>query len=156
MAKLTGILRNSGGEAELAKPVIDRLVQAWEMKERAAQIEREIETINAGLVRDFQPGDVLIVPGICRATIASRQTVKITDPVRLEAVLGGRYLDLVREEAVYKAEEKLVEMAADGDEPLGPSIRECLTIRTATTVTWRAEGEQAAGQKADGKKKEAA
>lgn len=150
---MQGILRNGAGEAALAKAVVEKLVMAWGMKERMAQIEREIEKINAEIARDFSPGDVLIVPGLCRATVAKRQTVKIDDPARLEAVLGGRYLDLVREETAYKAEGKLVEMAADADEPLAPSIRACLSIRESVTVTWRADGEQAAEAKGGGKKR---
>jgi len=140
-----GIIKRAGGESALPENWTARLIQGWEMKELVAQIEKEFERINADIVATFAPGEVLIVPGVCRVSVASRSTTKVTDAERLAAVVGeGRFGDLVAQIVSYKPEQKLIDMAADADEPLGASLRECLSIKVTTTATWRAEGQAAA------------
>lgn len=138
---IDGVLRRDGADVALGGTWAEKIALGWSMKERIAQIEREIERINGDILAAFAPGDVLIVPGVCRVSVANRQTIKIIDAERLEEVVGtGRFIDLVREEVSYKAEPKLVDMACDADEPLSASIRECLAIKTSVIATWRAEG----------------
>lgn len=140
-----GIIKRADGETDLPDAWVGKLVAGWAMKERTAQTDKEVDRISADIVAAFAPGDVLIVPGVCRVVVANRHAVKITDAERLAAVVGeGRFGDLVKEDVSYKPEPKLIEMASDADEPLAASLRECMSIKTSTTATWRAEGQKEA------------
>jgi len=129
------------GEKEVALDAasIRKVMEGWEVKRLIDDAKARLDAINAELIEAHGTGVALVVTGICRASLASRQTVKIADPERLEAVLGGRYLDLVKEKVSYQAEERLIEMACDADDPLQPAIAACLAITDGQSVTWRAE-----------------
>ncbi len=126
-------------EMPLDAASIRKVMEGWEVKRIMEEAKARLEAIQAELVAAHGTGCALVVTGVCRASLAARSQVRITDPERLEAVLGGRYLDLVREQVTYKAEEKLIEMAVDADDPLQPSIAACLSIGEVNTVSWRAE-----------------
>lgn len=135
----TGVKIVDGGETALDAATIRLVLDGWEVKRIIDEAKAKLDEINAKLIEAHGTGCALVVTGICRASLAARQTVKVTDPERLEAVLGGRYLDLVAESVSYKAQDKLVDMACDADEPLQPAIASCLTITDGQSVTWRAE-----------------
>lgn len=130
-----------GGKEEVALDAasIRKVMEGWEVKRIIDDAKARLDAINAELIAAHGTGCALVVTGLCRASIAARQTVKVTDPARLEAVLGGRYPDLVRESVSYQAEPKLIEMAMDADDPLQPAIAACLTIGDGQSVSWRAE-----------------
>lgn len=131
----------AGGKDEtpLDAASIRLVMQGWEAKKRIDDLKAELDGINARLIEAHGTGCALVVSGVCRASLTERQTVKVTDPERLETVLGGRFIDLVRESVSYQAEPKLIEMATDADDPLQPSVAACLTVSTSTSVAWRAE-----------------
>ncbi|MEO1750698.1 hypothetical protein [Thiofaba sp. EF100] len=133
------IERDGGEVTQLDAASIRRVVHGWEIKKKIEELEAELKAINAELIDAHGAGASLIVHGVCRASIAEREAVKIRDAERLKAVLGFRFTDLVKTEIAYKPEARLAEMASDGDEPLAPSIRECLTVGKSASVTWRAE-----------------
>ena len=54
-------------------------------------------------------------------------------------LLGSRFADLVTESVSYKPTEQLIEMSADGDDPMAPAYRALLTVRSGTTVRIMAE-----------------
>lgn len=126
-------------EVALDAATIRKVMEGWEVKRIMDEARARLDAINAELIAAHGVDCALVVTGICRASLARRQTVKVADAKRLEAVLGGRYLDLVREKVSYQAEPKLIEMAVDADDPLQPAIAACLTISSSDSVTWRAE-----------------
>ncbi|MEJ5234146.1 MAG: hypothetical protein WHV64_18250, partial [Geminicoccaceae bacterium] len=109
------------------------------LKKEIDELEAQLKEISAKLIEAHGAGVSLVVPGVCRVSIAEREAVRVVDAERLRAVLGGRFDDLVRVEVAYKVEPRLVEMACDADEPLSPAIRACLSVGRSASVTWRAE-----------------
>jgi len=134
-----GVKIVDGGEIPLDAATIRKVMEGWEVKKLIDDAKARLDSINAELIESHGICCALVVTGICRVSLAARQTVKIADAKRLEAVLGGRYLDLVKEKVSYQAEDKLVEMAVDADDPLQPAIAACIDIGVSTSVTWRAE-----------------
>ncbi|MCX8016343.1 MAG: hypothetical protein N2690_00370 [Rhodocyclaceae bacterium] len=126
-------------EMALDAATIRKVMEGWEVKKIIDDAKARLDAINQELVEAHGTGVALVVTGICRASLASRQQVKIKDADRLEAVLGDRFKDLVRESVSYTAEPKLVEMACDADEPLQPAVAACLFVSEGRSVTWRAE-----------------
>ncbi|GAB4173837.1 MAG: hypothetical protein Fur0039_15470 [Rhodocyclaceae bacterium] len=133
------IARDGGEVVRLDAASIRLVMRGWELKKQLEEIDAQLKQINAELIEAHGTDCSLVVTGVCRASIAEREAVRIKDAERLKAVLGFRFTDLVKTEIAYKPEGRLVEMAADGDEPLAPSVRECLTVGKSCSVTWRAE-----------------
>jgi hypothetical protein len=134
-----GVKIVNGGETKLDAATIRKLMEGWEVKKIIDEAKARLDAINAELIEAHGTGCTLAVTGICRASLAERESVKIADVERLKAVLGFRFTDLVKTEVSYKPEAKLIEMACDGDEPLQPAIGACLSIGKSESVTWRAE-----------------
>ena len=135
----SGVKVVDGVEVAMDAADVRKVMEGWEIKRLIDDAQTQLDAINADLIAAHGTGCALVVTGICRASLSARQTVKIVDAGRLEKVLGGRYLDLMIEKVSYQAEDKLVEMACDGDEPLQPAIAACLAINQGEAVTWRAE-----------------
>jgi len=133
------VMRDSGEIVQLSASDIRLVMQGWELKKRIDELDAQLKEINAQIIAAHGAGASLIVHGVCRASIAEREAVRIKDAERLKAVLGDRFSDLVKTEVAYKPEQKLLEMACDGDEPLQPAIGVCLTINKSISITWRAE-----------------
>lgn len=133
------IARDSGEVVHLDAKQIRLLMQGWEIKKQIDKLEEDLRVINAKIIETHGVGASLIVHGVCRASTAERESVRIKDADRLKAVLGERFADLVKTEVAYKPEQRLIEMACDGDEPLQPAIGACLAVGKSSTVTWRAE-----------------
>ncbi|RPE72515.1 hypothetical protein EDC62_0206 [Tibeticola sediminis] len=138
-AQPAGVKIVDGQEAQLDAASVRLLIEGWRIKGEIEALQEQLDGINARLVEAHGTGCALVATGICRASIASRSSVKIADAERLKAVLGFRFDDLVKAETVYKPEQKLIEMACDGDEPLQPAIGACLKTAKSESVTWRAE-----------------
>lgn len=135
----TGVKIVDGNEQPLDAASIRQVMEGWEVKRQMEALKEKLEAINAGLIEAHGTGVALVVTGICRASLATRETVKVADAEKLKGVLGFRFTDLVKTEVAYKATERLVEMSCDGDEPLAPSLRACLAVGKSESVTWRAE-----------------
>lgn len=131
--------RDSGEVVALDAASLRLVMEGWQIKRQIEELDARLKVIHAQLIEVHGVGATLIVPGVCRAAITEREAVRITDAERLKKVLGFRFTDLVKTEIAYKPEARLIEMASDGDEPLAPSIRECLTVGKSAAVTWRAE-----------------
>jgi hypothetical protein len=115
------------------------ILVGWEAKQTLDVAKKAMDAANEAIMRALDGPASVVIPGVCRASYSVRQTVKITDPERLGAVLGVRFDDLVKTSTNHKPEERLVEMASDGDEPLQPAIAACLAVSESESVTWRAE-----------------
>lgn len=135
----TGVKVVDGAEMALDAAAIRKVMEGWEVKKLMEDAKARLDAINAELLAAHGTGCALVVTGICRVSLAERQTVKITDPQRLEAVLGERMKDLTDERVSYTASDKLIDMATDADNPLQPAIAACLTISHSASATWRAE-----------------
>lgn len=134
-----GVKIADGQEVVLDAASIRKVMEGWELKRQLEALKARLDEINAELIAAHGTGCALVVTGICRASLAARESVKIADAERLQSVLGFRFTDLVKTEISYKPEQKLIEMACDGDEPLQPAIGACLTVGASQSVTWRAE-----------------
>lgn len=134
-----GVKIVDGQESPLDAATVRLLIEGWRVKGEMEALKEKLDEINARLIEAHGAGCALVATGVCRASIAARERVSITDAERLRAVLGFRFDDLVKTETVYKPEAKLIEMACDGDEPLQPAIGACLAIGKSESVTWRAE-----------------
>jgi hypothetical protein len=134
-----GVKIVDGEQQPLDAASIRLVMKGWEIKKQADALKEALDEINQQLIAAHGTGCALVVTGICRASLAERESVKIADVERLKAVLGFRFTDLVKTEVSYKPEAKLIEMACDGDEPLQPAIGACISIGKSESVTWRAE-----------------
>lgn len=140
----SGVFKDAAGnETPLRATVVRRVMEGWAIRREIEALEERLKALQNKLKEDFQSdgGSIsLIVPGVCRLSIAQRESVRITDPDRLQAVLGaGTFQSLVRAEVAYKPEPRLIEMSADADDPLAPAIRACLSVGASTACTWRTE-----------------
>jgi hypothetical protein len=128
-----------GQTLPLDKASMRLVMQGWQRKLEMEAAKARLEEVNAALLEAHGGGCKLRVVGIATATLSARSTVKVSDPERLREVLGERWDDLVAERVSYSAYDRLVELSVDGDEPLAPAIRQCLTIADSTAVTWRSD-----------------
>jgi hypothetical protein len=133
------LLRDSDEAVPLSAADIRLVMQGWEIKKQMDALEEQLKEVNARLMGAHGHGASLVVHGVCRASIAERESVRIKDADRLRSVLGARFDDLVKTEVSYKPEHRLLEMACDGDEPLQRAIGACLAVGKTSSVTWRAE-----------------
>lgn len=134
-----GVKIVDGKETALDAAAIRKVMEGWEVKREMDALKERLEAIQAELIEAHGTGCALVVTGICRASLSAREAVKIADAERLKSVLGFRFSDLVKTEVTYKPEQRLVEMACSGDDPLQPAIAACLTVGKSYAVTWRAE-----------------
>lgn len=134
-----GVRIEEGQERALDAASIRLVMQGWEVKKRLEALKEELDGIQSKLIEAHGTGCALVVTGICRASLVARETVKIADAAQLKAVLGARFADLVKTDVSYRPEQKLLEMACDGDEPLRDDICACLVASNSQSVTWRAE-----------------
>ncbi|MDW8399833.1 MAG: hypothetical protein RMK90_14865 [Acetobacteraceae bacterium] len=135
----TGRVLRAGESTALDAASVRLLLEGWALKGQIEALEAQLRAVNERLIEAHGAGATLIATGVCRATITARESVSIEDAERLKGVLGFRFSDLVRTQVSYKPEGRLLEMAADGDEPLAPAIRACLKVGESVSVTWRAE-----------------
>lgn len=117
--------------------VLNLAVRGWSLKCQIADLENELKVIQKQLLTGIGVGHAVVVDGVTRATLTERNTVSIEQPAHLRAVLGSRWDDLVKVNVTYKAEPKLIELASSGDDVLAVAIRDCLTVKSTQSVTWR-------------------
>lgn len=132
--------RETGDVKALLQDSCALLEHGWEIKREIDALESELKEINRRFVEGFGSGTSLVIPGVCRVSIAERESVKITNDKKLREVLGDqRFDDLVNTKVSYSPTEKLIEMSCDVDNPLAKQVRKYLTTGRSETVTWRAE-----------------
>lgn len=112
-------------------------VEGWIIKEKIDALQKTLKAITEKLENALGVGAALAVDDTCRVTIAERTTFKLTDPDTAEALLGGRFQDLVTTQIEYTPTDKLKAMVLDPDHPLSAGLRACMTIKSSTTVTFR-------------------
>jgi len=89
------MLQTSGSKA--LTPADDLIVRGWEKKQEIDRLKGELDDINARLIEAVEPGTTILVDDTCQVPVASRETIKVTDPAALLDALGERYPDLVSE-----------------------------------------------------------
>lgn len=130
-----------GGDARDDAPpsLVREAMRAWSLVLQIDALEDELKGIKAQLAQDIGAGHSLVVPAVCRVSVSATSSVSIADADKLRALLGDRWSDLVTEAVSYKPSEKLLDMAADGDDPMAPAYRALLRVRSSTTVRILAE-----------------
>lgn len=131
--------RDSGERIDAVAPALVRTAMAaWDLVQRIDALEAELKAKKYELAQALA-GKSLIVSGVCRVAVASSHSVTISDADKLRDLLGDRFDDLVDQTVSYKPREALIEMSADGDDPMAPAYRALLTVRSGTTVRIMAE-----------------
>ena len=117
--------------------VLNLVTRGWSLKSQIQDLEAELKTITKQLLASIGVGHAVVVEGVTRATLTERNTVNVEMPAHLRAALGDRFDDLVKVQVTYKPEPRLIELACGGDDVLAEAIRDCLTVKTTQSVTWR-------------------
>lgn len=140
IARQAGIIieRESGQESSAPAKLVSTALQAWALKKQIAELEAQLEPLNATLTKALQDAS-LVIAGVCRAIVASSTRVTVADAEKLRAVLGERYDDLVETRETARPLDKLLEIASDGDHPLQASVNACLKVGKSTSVRMVAE-----------------
>ena len=132
-------VHGSDERAEALPDLVQLAVRAWWFVRRIDDLEQELGEMKRELASAIGVGHSLVVPNVCRVSVSSTRTVGVTDAEKLRALLGDRWSDLVTETVSVKPNEKLIEMAVDGDDPMAPAYRALLRVRSSTTVRITAE-----------------
>jgi len=132
-------VHGSDERAEAMPALVQLAVRAWGLVRRIDELEEELAGIKGELASAIGVGRSLVVPKMCRVSVASTRSVGVADAEKLRELLGERFGDLVTESVSYKPSEKLIEMSADGDDPMAPAYRALLRVRTSTAVRIIAE-----------------
>lgn len=130
-----------GGECvdAVAPALVRQAVAAWGLVKRIDELEEELKRLKDELAQALGTGVSLVVPGVCRVSVVATSSVSVADADKLRALLGERFDDLVTESVSYKPSEQLIEMSADGDDPMAPAYRALLKVRQGRTVRITAE-----------------
>lgn len=132
-----GQIENDGHITSASPDLVALACDGWIIKQKIEALQKELKEITEKLENSLGAGAALAVDGMCRVTLSSRQTVKLTDVDKCEALLGGRFHDLVETHIEYTLTDKLKAMALDPDHPLSEGLRSCLVIKDSTVVTFR-------------------
>lgn len=127
------------GRSPAEPKLVQQAVRAWDVVKRMDELEEELKAMKEALAQAIGAGRSLVVPRVCRVSVSATRTVTVGDADKLRALLGERFKDLVTESVSYKPTEQLIEMSADGDDPLAPAYRALLRVRSGTTVRIMAE-----------------
>lgn len=132
---------HGGGERveAVAAALVRQAVRAWVLVKRVDELEEELKALKEELAQALGTGVSLVVPGVCRVSVAATSSVTVADAQNLRDLLGERFADLVTESVSYKPTEQLIEMSADGDDPMAPAYRALLKVRQGRTVRITAE-----------------
>lgn len=132
-----GVIENDGVITSADVGLVALACDGWVIKQKIDALQKELKTISARLENSLGIGAALSVDGVCRVTLSGRQTVTLTDPDKCEALLGGRFTDLVESHVEYTLTDKLKAMALDPDHPLSEGLRSCIVVKDSTVVTFR-------------------
>jgi len=133
------LLRHGSEEqAKAPEKLVHQVLQAWQLLRKIEELQEQLEP----MLEELRPkllGQSLVIPGVCRLSVIATSTVGIKDPQKLMELLGDDFEHLVTEKVTYKPTEKLIEMSADGDDPMAPAYRALLTIKTGSSIKFAAE-----------------
>ncbi|MBK8508773.1 MAG: hypothetical protein IPL51_09015 [Candidatus Competibacteraceae bacterium] len=85
----SGRIENDGRCTSASPDLIALALEGFDLKGQIEALETRLKTVSDRLANSLGPGAVLVVDGVCRVPIASRQTFKLTDPETCKALLGG-------------------------------------------------------------------
>jgi len=132
-----GSVESNGRAVQADIGLVALALQGFSIKGQIENLEGQLKAINDRLENSLGPGSVLVIEGVCRIPIASRQTFKLTDPETCKALLGGRFDDLVYSSVEYTLTDKCKAIVLDPDHPLSESLRACVAIKESRSVTFR-------------------
>jgi len=96
----SGVKIIDGAQMPLDEASVRMVMEGWSIKRRMEDDKSRLDAINASLMAAHGTGCSLVVSGVCRASLAERRTLKISDYERLGSVLGERLTDLVHEKVI--------------------------------------------------------
>lgn len=132
-----GQIERDGRMVSADADLIALACNGWIVKQNIEALQKELKGITDQLENSLGAGATLAVDGVCRVTLSNRQTFRLTDVEKCQALLGGRFDDLVETSLEYTLSDKLKAMALDPDHPLSEGLRSCILIKDGTTVTFR-------------------
>lgn len=132
-----GLIENDGQVVSASEDLVSLACDGWSIKQRIDALQKELKTITTKLENSLGAGSTLAVDNVCRVTLSARQTFSLTDPDKCEAILGGRFSDLVDSSIEYTLTNKLKDIMLDPDHPLSAQLRACIAIKEGITVTFR-------------------
>lgn len=116
-----GLIENDGQVVSASEDLVSLACDGWSIKQRIDALQKKLKTITTN--------STLAVDNVCRVTLSARQTFSLTDPDKCEAILGGRFSDLVDSSIEYPLTNKLKDIMLDPDHPLSAQLRACIAIR---------------------------
>lgn len=122
------------------RELAELVARAWAAKLKADIATKAYDAVKNELKKVLVPGDMVTLPGLCKATLIPRETWSITNRERLEKVLGqARFSDLVDTTIRYTPTPKLVALQDDPAEDAREAIAACLTPVLTTAIDLREE-----------------
>ncbi len=140
IAKKAGTIieRETGAERNASPKLVSTALQAWNLQKQISELEAQLKPLKEALAKDLKEAS-LSIAGVCRIIVAQSTRVTVADVEKLRAVLGERFIDLVEVSETARPLDRLLEMSADGDDPLQSSINACLKVAKSTSVRMVAE-----------------
>ena len=131
---LTATLLN--GDVPSKEPVsphiLDLVNRAYAISCRQDKLKKELDGIKDQLKTELGTGVSVVINGLCRATLVTSPRVSITDPEKLEKLLGVEFETLVK--AKYSKTDALLERAEQD-----VKINNCLKTVNSTALRLTAE-----------------
>lgn len=134
-----GVLERDGQALHASPDLVALVMDGWALKQQIDDLQKQLRVITDQLQNSLGAGAKLTVDGVCRATISARQSFVLSDVPKCQALLGGRFHDLVDETVEYTLNSKLKAIVLDPDHPLSAGLRDCVTIKDSLSVTFRAQ-----------------
>ncbi len=137
--EIIAVIKPKDGEGfNASDAVAAALKQGWEIKLQMDQLQEQLDAANE-IIRDaVETGSSISIPGVCKSSVYEQARMAVSDPDSLRGLLGGRFGDLVKEEAVYKLRDALKDIVKDSKNPLSEPVRECLKISSSVIVKYSA------------------
>lgn len=132
-----GRIEQNGQSADADPGLVALALRGWTLKRQIEDWQKELKAINDHLENSLGAGASVEVAGVCRATVAARQTFKLTDVDTCQSLLGGRFTDLVETSVEFTLSEKLKAIVLDPDHPLSAGLRGCVQIKDGVSVSYK-------------------
>src|SRR5690606_19529900 len=76
------------GRSPAEPKLVQQAVRAWDVVKRIEELEEELKAIKEALAQAIGAGRSLVVPRVCRVSVAATRAVTVTDADKLRALLG--------------------------------------------------------------------
>jgi len=130
----------TGNPCQVGERIEELVRNGWACYDLAKTFQRNQQEIEAELVKILGMNVMARIRGLCQVKARKHTEVVINNEARLFAVLRERFgADAPQLTDRYITTENLVQLACDGDDPIAPRVRECLTITKKYSLEWEDE-----------------